>query len=541
MLDTKRDALKVVNTTLDTVRVELQGRNQDMWKILGTSSAAVVLQGQLQELQILKASMEGAIDATHPDYLVIEGKVAALSSVLTSLGVDASSSNIRDEVDRLKYGVGLGYFLEFVWNGGCVQGTLYGVLFYYHVGLGFTFEFVENGGCAQGLGGYGERGKRGKKKGSKVYRPLLKLVFKLVPHAKVRGLRKDVTSLKSLFATENYMPEKGTFVHSTFLCNGEETLITDIIKASWDPMWLEVDMEFEKEASSKREFKFMSKKMFSVWEGNHRTEAWMEVISELFEEDKSRHVRVICTVIDPRKILEIALLASLQHMNVLNEHAMIKPLLQDVLINTSNICGSDTKKYIESLKEEENQLVKGCRSKESWFPFSRGYLARLVFQVEYNKEVALAMEIIERTMPEEQKRTPSGSAILLVNTPSGSTPAGSGLFATIQSAFSVEVSTSLQELLVEVTKSHDNVSAKCQKAKDSVVKSNADVHRCKGALDTIRIHFPDDANVPTGLLDSFQEKFDQANATVQQAQEELSKCLEREETFGRCVTFVTHD
>ncbi|MCO5575985.1 hypothetical protein L7F22_029792 [Adiantum nelumboides] len=113
--------------------------------------------------------------------------------------------------------------------------------------------------------------------------------------------------------------------------------------------------------------------------------------------------------------------------------------------------------------------------------------------------------------------TPSGSAILLVNTPSESTPVGSGLFATTQSAFSVDVSTSLQELLVEVTKSHDNVSAECQKAKDYVVKSVADVHRCEGALDTIRIHFLDDANVPTGFLDSFQEKFDQANATLQQA------------------------
>ncbi|MCO5560657.1 hypothetical protein L7F22_014274 [Adiantum nelumboides] len=111
--------------------------------------------------------------------------------------------------------------------------------------------------------------------------------------------------------------------------------------------------------------------------------------------------------------------------------------------------------------------------------------------------------------------TPSGSAILLVNTPSGSTPVESELFATTQFAFSVEVSTSLQELLVEVTKSHDNVSAECQKTKDSVVKSVADVHRCEGAIDTIRIHFPDDANVPTGLLDSLQEKFDQANATLQ--------------------------
>lgn len=226
---------------------------------------------------------------------------------------------------------------------------------------------------------------------------------KLLPHAKVRGLQKDASSLKIAFSSENYLPEKENFVVSTCLCNGEETLVTDSIRASWDSMWLDIDLEFEKEVSFKTELKFMSKKMFFVWEGNHRTKAWMEVITELFKEDKSRYVKVMCTLIDPRKVPEIALLASLKRMNVLNEHTVIKPLLRDVLINTSNICGSDSKEYIESLKEEENQLLKGCRSKETWFPFSRGYLARLAFQVEFNKEAASAKDVIERTMPEEQR------------------------------------------------------------------------------------------------------------------------------------------
>ncbi|MCO5576755.1 hypothetical protein L7F22_030574 [Adiantum nelumboides] len=101
ILDSKRDALKVLNTTLDNVIVELQDKNQNMWKIQGTSSVAAVLQGKLQELQILRSSMKGAID-TDPDFLVIEGKMAALTSTLTALGADACSSNIRDEVDRLK-------------------------------------------------------------------------------------------------------------------------------------------------------------------------------------------------------------------------------------------------------------------------------------------------------------------------------------------------------------------------------------------------------------------------------------------------------
>ncbi|MCO5603174.1 hypothetical protein L7F22_057321 [Adiantum nelumboides] len=101
ILDSKRDALKVLNTTLDNVRVELQDKNQNMWKIQGTSSATTVLQGQLQELQILRSSMMGAVDID-PDFLVIEGKIGALTNALTALGDACSSSNIRDEVDRLK-------------------------------------------------------------------------------------------------------------------------------------------------------------------------------------------------------------------------------------------------------------------------------------------------------------------------------------------------------------------------------------------------------------------------------------------------------
>ncbi|KAI5073442.1 hypothetical protein GOP47_0011455 [Adiantum capillus-veneris] len=164
-----------------------------------------------------------------------------------------------------------------------------------------------------------------------------------MPYAKVRGLRKDVTSLKTAFSSDDYMPEKGTFIVSTHLCNGEETYVTDDVRSMWDPMWLKVDIEFEKEVSSKKELKFMSKKMFYAWEGNDHTKAWMEVITKLFKEDKKRHVRVMCTLIDPRKVPETTLLACLQQMNVLNEHRVIKPLLRDVLINTSNICESDAK------------------------------------------------------------------------------------------------------------------------------------------------------------------------------------------------------
>ncbi|KAI5068628.1 hypothetical protein GOP47_0016973 [Adiantum capillus-veneris] len=50
-------------------------------------------------------------------------------------------------------------------------------------------------------------------------------------------------------------------------------------------------------------------------EGNHRTVAWIAAIREKFSTCKEKHCRVLCTIIDPTKVPEIALLSSLQRMN----------------------------------------------------------------------------------------------------------------------------------------------------------------------------------------------------------------------------------
>lgn len=137
---------------------------------------------------------------------------------------------------------------------------------------------------------------------------------RLVPYAKVRGLRKNLGSLKAAFTSERYVPEKGTFIVSLIKNDGEELKVNEDITSTWDPLWKEVDNEFEKDLANRKDLKSLSKKMFFVWEGNHRTKAWMEVISTMY--DKANHVRVMCTIIDPRKVPEIALLACLQRMNV---------------------------------------------------------------------------------------------------------------------------------------------------------------------------------------------------------------------------------
>lgn len=71
----------------------------------------------------------------------------------------------------------------------------------------------------------------------------------------------------------------------------------------------------------------------------------------------------------------------------MNEHAIIKPSLRDILINAHNICECDSMVFMRTLSSSEIKSIENWRAQESkgkkpWFPLTRGYLARLVFQVE---------------------------------------------------------------------------------------------------------------------------------------------------------------
>ncbi len=131
----------------------------------------------------------------------------------------------------------------------------------------------------------------------------------------MRGLREDVGGLKIAFQYENYVPEKGAFIVSMCKADGKENQVTNEVRDLWSPLWQEVDSEFEDDLSGNPKWQFMTNKMFFVWEGNHRTTAWMQVINDCYKDTKSRHIRVLCSLIDPTRVSEIALLASLQRGN----------------------------------------------------------------------------------------------------------------------------------------------------------------------------------------------------------------------------------
>ena len=70
----------------------------------------------------------------------------------------------------------------------------------------------------------------------------------------------------------------------------------------------------------------------------------------------------------------------------LNTHALVATSLRDELVNTYNICTSNSQDYLKELPNEDVVLIEKIRKKqtkgdEPWFPLTRKYLAKLVYNV----------------------------------------------------------------------------------------------------------------------------------------------------------------
>lgn len=133
---------------------------------------------------------------------------------------------------------------------------------------------------------------------------------------RVRELRHDLSRLKSVLEKEGYMAMKGSLILSTNLPDGSTLDVDETITNTWDRHWQAINAEFEEELESKEEWSMLRGKMFFVWEGNHRTAAWMECINESFANNKGKHIRVQAEFIVPNEKDEQLLVATLQRINL---------------------------------------------------------------------------------------------------------------------------------------------------------------------------------------------------------------------------------
>ncbi len=109
----------------------------------------------------------------------------------------------------------------------------------------------------------------------------------------------EVSRLENEFVMGYRDGDRAMYVSSYNNLN-EVLSVSDDIKASWSPLWLEANEEFDAMLRADSVLAQFAGKMFFVWEGNHRLTAWWRHINKHHSLDKDWHISVDCIVVDAR-------------------------------------------------------------------------------------------------------------------------------------------------------------------------------------------------------------------------------------------------
>jgi hypothetical protein len=95
-----------------------------------------------------------------------------------------------------------------------------------------------------------------------------------------------------------YREGAAVFYLSTTNKGGQIDKVTDEDLVSWGPLWCTVNAHFEEYLSSVPTLRHLKDIKFSVCDGNHRRQAWLNVIFRLHSIDLSWHYMVDSIVLD---------------------------------------------------------------------------------------------------------------------------------------------------------------------------------------------------------------------------------------------------
>ena len=107
-------------------------------------------------------------------------------------------------------------------------------------------------------------------------------------------------SLATHFVACGYMEEIMVFNVALENNEGKTMDVTPNITASWSDNCVQANAKFEKELNSDDDLRVFFGKMFMVWNGNHRLQAWLPIIKNEQRDDPSWHflVESITFVVD---------------------------------------------------------------------------------------------------------------------------------------------------------------------------------------------------------------------------------------------------
>jgi hypothetical protein len=132
---------------------------------------------------------------------------------------------------------------------------------------------------------------------------------RMVPMPIVRPtLSSNLASLEDEFV-HGYREGAAVFYLSITNEGGQIEKVTDEDLASWGPYWRAVNDRFEEFLSSVPRLRELRGVKFSICDGNHRRQVWMNVISRLHSTNPSWHYMVDSIVLETQGKLGVVMLA----------------------------------------------------------------------------------------------------------------------------------------------------------------------------------------------------------------------------------------
>jgi hypothetical protein len=119
-------------------------------------------------------------------------------------------------------------------------------------------------------------------------------------------LSSDLASVEADFV-HGYQEGAAVFSLSTTDEGGPVEKVIDEDLQSWSPLWCAVNTRFEDYLSSVPELRHLKGVKFSVCDGNHRRQAWWNVISRLHSTDPSWHYMVDSIILETQDKLGVVM------------------------------------------------------------------------------------------------------------------------------------------------------------------------------------------------------------------------------------------
>ena len=200
------------------------------------------------------------------------------------------------------------------------------------------------------------------------------------------ALAKDIEKMTADFV-HGYRPRAAVFYVSTTNFGGEEQLVTDAGRLSWNMHWQKRNDEFESFLSLHNELKELSNKFFFIWDNNHRHQAWTELISQSHSNDYNWHSKVRTIVLKTRDDIA-SILTAMHDINKAIENSHVKTNFVHTLHRKKNVGCLPMSSFHDLLTVEEMLTVKKVANsvgeKKPWYPIPCSKFLDYIYNVSFS-------------------------------------------------------------------------------------------------------------------------------------------------------------